>query len=232
MRLLVHVEGQTEEAFVNEVLAPFLYARGFSSVSARLVGNARFRENRGGIRSWELVKAEVMRHLKNDRAAFATTMVDYYALPAGANGWPGREAAKFMLCADRACHVEQAVHEDFCVAMGDGFERKRFLPYVTMHEFEALLFSDCLTFADCIGRPDAAPKLDRIRRSFDTPESINDSPHSAPSKRVAEVIPEYQKVFGGVLAAASIGIEAICAECPGFRKWIAALVDIGRESAA
>ena len=47
-RLLVHVEGQTEETFVNELLAPHLLARGYSPVSARLMGNARLRERRGG----------------------------------------------------------------------------------------------------------------------------------------------------------------------------------------
>ncbi len=42
-RLLVHVEGETEESFVNEILAPHLCSRGFSKVSARLIGNARQR---------------------------------------------------------------------------------------------------------------------------------------------------------------------------------------------
>ena len=43
-RLLVHVEGQTEEQFVNELLAPHLYFFGFTKISARLVGNARQRD--------------------------------------------------------------------------------------------------------------------------------------------------------------------------------------------
>ena len=40
-RLLVHVEGQTEETFVNEVLREYLVNRGYHSVGARLLGNAR-----------------------------------------------------------------------------------------------------------------------------------------------------------------------------------------------
>ena len=39
MRLLVHVEGQTEETFVKDVLAPHLHRRGYASVAARLVGS-------------------------------------------------------------------------------------------------------------------------------------------------------------------------------------------------
>src|SRR5256885_1583241 len=47
-RLLIHVEGETEETFVNEVLAPHLLSFGYESVSARLIGNARQRDRRGG----------------------------------------------------------------------------------------------------------------------------------------------------------------------------------------
>lgn len=51
-RRLVHVEGLTEETFVNEALAPHLYRRGITRVSARLIGNARQRSHRGGIKPW------------------------------------------------------------------------------------------------------------------------------------------------------------------------------------
>ena len=72
-RLLVHVEGETEENFVNEVLAPYLYARGFSSVSARLFGNARQRGRRGGIKPWSTVRKDIVDHLKADRQCIAAT---------------------------------------------------------------------------------------------------------------------------------------------------------------
>ena len=65
-RLLFHVEGQTEEQFVNELLAPHLYEYGFSSIGARLVGNARQRERRGGIKAWRTVCKEITNHLKAD----------------------------------------------------------------------------------------------------------------------------------------------------------------------
>jgi len=48
-RLLVHVEGETEETFVNQVLAPHLYGCGYSRVTARLMGSARGRD---GIKPW------------------------------------------------------------------------------------------------------------------------------------------------------------------------------------
>lgn len=56
-RLLVHVEGQTEEDFVNEVLGPHLWAYGYTQVSARLLGNARLRSRRAGIKAWPVKRA-------------------------------------------------------------------------------------------------------------------------------------------------------------------------------
>ena len=90
-RILVHVEGQTEESFVNGVLAPHLYSLGFTNVSARLIGNARQRSRRGGIRPWDSVRNDILNHLTSDRDTFATTMVDYYGLPFT---WPGREQVR------------------------------------------------------------------------------------------------------------------------------------------
>lgn len=50
MRLLIHVEGQTEEGVVNELLRDHLVSVGYSSVEPKLIGNARHRRNRGASR--------------------------------------------------------------------------------------------------------------------------------------------------------------------------------------
>ena len=93
-RLLIHVEGQTEETFVNEVLGRHLSCYGYSGVSARLMGNARQRNRRGGVKPWPAVRQEIVRHLRGDPGCIASTMVDYYGLPqSGQRAWPGRAAA-------------------------------------------------------------------------------------------------------------------------------------------
>lgn len=89
-----------------------------------------------------------------------------------------------------------------------------------MHEFEGLLFSDCPRFAEGIGRPDLAPQLQTIRDTFHSPEEINDSPLTAPSKRVTALVPGYEKPLLGTLAVLQIGLDAIRAECPLFRQWL------------
>ena len=216
-RLLVHVEGQTEEEFINEILSPYLYSIGYHSVGARLVGNPRLRTRRGGIRSWASVKAEIIRHLSEDQGCIATSMVDYYALP---DNWPGRSTAPTATYNERGSHVQAHLQADMkssCV------HADRFEPFVLMHEFEALLFSDCDLFAKGIGHPAKAMEFHKIRNAFGSPEEINDSPLTAPSKRVEAIIPGYEKPLLGNLAILEIGLPAIRAACPHFSEWIGRL---------
>lgn len=224
-RLLIHVEGETEEAFVNEVLRRHLLACGYESVSARIVGNARQRDRRGGIRPWPGVKQDILRHLKHDAGCLATTMVDYYALPqTGDRAWPGRAAASNLPFESKSEAVESALAKEISSGMGwSGPYDNRFIPFVVMHEFEGLLFSDCTAFASAIGRPGLAVSFQEIRDEFGTPEEINDSPMSAPSKRVEELVRGYQKPLFGNVAALEIGLDAIRASCPHFDSWVTAL---------
>jgi hypothetical protein len=217
-RLLIHVEGQTEENFVNELLRIHLMSKGYHSVDARIVGNARLRERRGGIRAWPSVRKDIVNHLREDQNCVATTMVDYYGLP---HTWPGRERSNSLASIeDKAMSVQNAVRDDLITEMGNRFNSDRFVPFVVMHEFEGLLFSDCASFSRGIGRPDLEAHLQDIRDDFTTPEEINDSPITAPSKRVRDLLPGYEKPLLGVLAVLEIGLLRIRAECPHFDGWL------------
>lgn len=220
-RLLVHVEGQTEETFVNEVLAPHLYGSGWRRVSARLFGNARQRSRRGGVRAWSEVRRDIVNHLREDQASTATTMVDYYGMPmAGRMAWPGRSQAAELGFQQKARTIEDSLAADIRQTMGPGYDDGRFIPYVMMHEFEAMLFSDCEKFGDGIGHPDLARSFQEIRDQFASPEEIDDSPDTAPSRRVEDLVPGYQKPLMGKLAVLEIGLDAIRTECPNFGAWI------------
>jgi hypothetical protein len=190
-RLLIHVEGQTEESFVNEVLRNHLVAKGYHAVYARMMGNARLRQYRGGIRPWLSARRDIINHLREDQECIATTMVDYYGLPQTAPGeWPGRARSKSMSTVEeKARCVQDALRDDVAAEMGNRFDSDRFVPFVVMHEFEGLLFSDCAAFSRGIGRSDLEVGLRRIREDFATPEEINDSSDTAPSKRVEALVP-------------------------------------------
>ena len=220
-RLLVHVEGQTEETFVTQILGPHLYKFGYSTIGARLIGNARQRARRGGIRSWSSVRSDILAHIKQDPSCVVTTMVDYYGLPkSGQEAWPGRHEAGALDFSQKAASVEAALSVDICKEMGPSFNSSRFIPFVIMHEFEGLLFSDCNKFGQGIGQPDLAPKFQAIREQFQTPEEINDSAITAPSKRIEKLVPGYEKPLLGTLAVLEIGLDKIRNECPHFRNWL------------
>jgi uncharacterized protein DUF4276 len=220
-RLLIHVEGQTEESFVNEVLREHLVGIGYESVSARIVGNARLRQRRGGIRPWPAVRKDIINHLKQDAGCLATMMVDFYGLPqAGDRAWPGRAAAASAQTHRKAPTVEEALTVDLANEAAGQVDPTRFIPFVVVHEFEGLLFSDCGAFAQGIGRTDLEPHLRQIRGAFATPEDINDSPDTCPSKRVTNLVPGYEKPLLGTLAALEIGLTRIRAACPHFADWL------------
>lgn len=220
-RLLIHVEGETEETFINEVLGPHLYGFGYTSIGARLLGNARQRSRRGGIRGWDSARRDILIHLSQDSHCRVTTMVDYYALPrTGPKAWPGRLQASSEPFAEKARTVETNLSQDVAAAMGESFDTRRFLPFVMMHEFEGMLFSDCHAFASAIQRTDLAEKFREIRDRFSSPEEINDSPVTAPSKRIENVMPSYTKPFFGTLGVLGIGLDVIRRECPHFNEWL------------
>ena len=220
-RLLLHVEGQTEESFVNEVLAFHLYSVGYIEVSARIMGNARQRDRRGGIKPWPGVREGILNHLKQDAGCMVSTMVDYYGLPQrGADAWPGRMAAAIAEFPEKASTVEDALLADVRTHMGSSFNPDRFVPFVMMHEFEAMLFSDCAKFCNLIGRSDLLPQFQTIRDAFESPEEIDDSPQTAPSKRIKALVPRYEKPLLGTLGILEIGVDAIRRECPHFRGWL------------
>ena len=218
-RILLHVEGITEVSFVNEILAPHLYSLGYVSVKARLMGGVRLTRHRGGVRRWEGVRDEIVNNLIGDSELIVSTMVDYYGMMLS---WPSRRisSSSGLTITQRADLIESALLEDVRGQMDRNFNSNRFVPYVMMHEFEAMLFSDCRAFGNAIGRSELSSSFQTIRNGFDNPEEIDDSPTTAPSRRIQSLVPGYHKPIMGTLAAQRIGLHTIREECSHFRGWL------------
>jgi len=220
-RLLVHVEGQTEETFVNEVLAPHLFDCGFEDVAARIIGSARIRS---GIPAWQSARDDLVRQIKQTSRCCHTTLVDYYRLPISrSRAWPGRVEANRVSYPRKARTVETAIFAAIEEELETELSPTRFIPFVLMHEYEGLLFSDCESFARGIERPELAEDFQEIRDQFNSPEEINDSPETAPSRRVEKLVKGYNKPLLGTLAAIEIGLDVIREECPHFNQWLTRL---------
>ena len=219
--LRVHVicEGPTEEMFVNEVLAPsFMFRDIFLRPS--VLGQPG---KKGGDVRYERLRADLRNRLRGDSTSLCTTLFDFYGLP---TNFPGRnEAAKFQEPKDKAYSVCTALTTKVQHDIGENSAR-RFIPYVQMHEFEGLLFSDPANFAKGIEKPSLEVKFARIKSEFLTPEHINDNPNKAPSKRIISLFPKkerYEKLTMGRLAATAIGLTKMRSECPLFDAWLAKL---------
>jgi len=149
-------------------------------------------------------------------------MLDYYKLP---KDTPGKGATGDIY--KIADEIETAVNANL------GGQRNLFVNLV-IHEFEGLLFSDVSAFRGEAGADDKAIlELARIKNDpkFPTPEHINDSEMTAPSKRIKNILPKYNKTLNGIPIAKRIGIEKIVEKCPHFKAWIENILALGREGA-
>ena len=101
-RVIAVVEGQTEQGFVRDVLAPFLAAKNVY-MTARLVGKPG---HKGGDCRYARAKQDVLLLLRQESDTVVTTMFDFYALP---DSWPGRTEARKAPFSRKAGIVETAV---------------------------------------------------------------------------------------------------------------------------
>jgi hypothetical protein len=210
------VEGQTEIIFVKEVVKPYLYEKGVS------IKPFLFQEG-GGIPKYSRSQKQIMNTIKSDPSCICATMVDFYGLP---KDWPGRrDADSCRGYLNKAAMVENALFTDICIQLGSSFDSSRFIPYVQMYEFEALLFSDTTVWAD----EKISGQLEEIKQSFSCPEEINDNYQTCPSRRIKQYIESYVKTVDGITAAKKIGLVKMRAACPHFNGWITQLESLGNQ---
>lgn len=217
-RVLVLVEGQTEERFVKDVLCPHLWPRGIDTIP-KVVTTKRVKRGpdfKGGITDYKKAENDLRRLLNDTGAASVTTFIDYYGLPAD---FPGIDSRPPVSPHDRARHVEKEWTK--------AINHSRFHPYLMVHEFEALLFAKPDELVRALYKSDLLPELERIRNAFPTPEDINDDPETAPSKRILRVLPGYQKTLHGPLITKRTGIEIMRGECSHFNEWLSWLESLG-----
>ena len=65
--------------------------------------------------------------------------------------------------------------------------------------------------------------MDKVLAECGSPEQINNSPETAPSKRLEKWNGQYGKTTDGIAIAAAIGIVRMREKCPLFDAWLCAL---------
>lgn len=215
-RIKIIVEGQTEESFVEKVLAPALWGRGIYVIPIILGVPG----HKGGKVNYARVKKDVLLHLRQDPTAYCTTMFDLYGL---GDGFPGVPPPPNQNGLQKALVQEEAMYRDIVESSPDTRADLRFYPYLQVHEYEGLLFSDPDAFASGLGQTHLAGQLHAVRNSFVTPEDINDDPQTAPSKRIISIYRSYRKVIEGTISAQRVGLDRMRQQCPHFDQWVSRL---------
>lgn len=210
-RLFIVVEGQTEEAFVKELITPYFMQNGIYDIRPVLIQTSK--GHKGGFVNYEHLKNDLLRLLKSQRQdVVVTTFVDFFRCPE----FPNQNDIDTL-----PSHIQKV--EAMEKSISDDINDWRFIPYIQLHEFEALLFSSANGF-EMYFETQISKEIQGIIDSFDNPEEINSSPETAPSKRLIRIIPNYDKVIYGNIVALEIGLPAILSKCPRFRRWIDSLI--------
>lgn len=203
-RLAVVVEGQTEREFVTQVLAEHLWAHGVDPRPV-LIGRT------GGDVTVPRLASEMTKLTRS--FDYVTSLVDYY-------GFRGKGS-------DSPDELEAKINSQIASLSRSRAQRISY-PYVQVHEFEGLLFSDVNALANVLQLPTGAVEsLRSIRSQFPTPEDINDDRATAPSKRIMQEVPAYNKRVYGPQVAGAIGLAAIREACPRFDRWLTWLESLG-----
>jgi hypothetical protein len=213
-RVLILVEGQTEETFVRDVLNPHLHANG-KTLAPTLVVTKRVKDGpnfKGGITNFAKLEGDLRRLFRDTNAAAVTTMLDYYGLP---SDFPGLATRPPGTPAERVAHVE--------TAFANHVNEPRFIPYLSLHEFEALVFASLNQAAWVFDDAQALASLQRDLQNAGSAELINENPMTAPSRRIEGAYPRYQKVLQGPMAVAAAGLQQLRTACPHFDTWISKL---------
>lgn len=227
VRLHITAEGQTEEAFINRVLKEHL--RLFqveTNVRCLSINKGARRYHKGGILDYGRTKKDIHLWMKEDDNpdSYFTTMFDFYALPDSffelIDELENREPYQLVH------KLETNIHEDFDT-------HPRFVPYIQLHEFEALLLADIQKFDwEFIEHSASIRELNKECSQFKSPELIDHRKEHAPSKRIIRHIPEYRwrKASAGPIIASKIGLDVIRTQCRHFDEWLTKLESMGQEA--
>lgn len=214
-RLIIVCEGPTENEFCLNVLAPALL-KSEIYVDAPLV-----KKSNGGIVPWPNIKRQIETHL-HEGNAYVSMLVDYYGIKDSYNfpGWA--ESKSISSLSERCKFLCDSMKVDIAPELAS-----RFIPYMQIHEFESLLFSDIAVFKDNFTQKEMDFSiLEDAVREFSNPEEINSRPTLAPSKRLISAIPSYEKVLFGNYIASETGLTRIMERCPLFNQWVTTLMSI------
>jgi hypothetical protein len=222
-RLLMLVEGQSEEIFVKRTLTPHLAQHGVFVESPIVLWTKRLSRGsgfRGGVSNWDQIRRNLL-PLTRDGNAWISTLLDFYGLP---ENFPGLTEA--LNAGDPRGKVV-ALQRRFAAEIGC----RRLIPFFALHEFEAWLFSAPKVVEAHFGKANLADQLETVVQQAGMPELINHGADTHPKARLRDLVNGYKETSDGPVLLEKIGIAVIRAACPHFDDWLKHLEALGTETA-
>lgn len=226
--LIFVVEGETEEEFVNRLLAPYLIE--FEGLNTEI--RAVLIEMSGGGHGYSNIE-----HLKNTIQPLLhkvpepviTTFIDYYGINSERK-MPGYTSIVTGDAERRIAHMQETLNEEVQKIKSYRY----FIPYIQQHEMETLLFVNPEEGFDLEDKK-IKDEVVVLCGQFESIEDINCTPTGAPSKRLEQIYQKHHKKYNKVVDAVDIielsgGIPAVLSKCPRFAKWITRVVSMVKES--
>lgn len=216
-QVAVLVEGQTESAFVTEILGRWMMAANVF-VTPVIVKTSRLADGtsfKGGGSDWKHYDKDLRNLLTSTHYRWVSILVDFYAYP--------RNGPAAACCG--GVHQPRQCAEIRARAMADAIANPRFVPHVVLHEFETWVFAAAIGASHVLGDAGVAQALRNEAQSVaDDVEMLNDSPQTAPSKRVLRCWPDYGKATDGIEVIREAGLDAVVDRCPGLKGWVQGLL--------
>ena len=210
----VVVEGQTEQIFIKDILAPYMAVNGIFMVASRAFKPGQ----KGGDIKFQRVKRDIGNFLAQRNVDVVSTFVDFY----GIKEWPGKDKIVPNFEPEQiAATLNSAAEFEICQEYERLNPMQRFIPFIAVHEFETLLFSDTKVLAD--GLEIDQKIIDETVNEFHSLEHINNSRETAPSKRLEKWYPQFGKTTTGIAIAKKIPVDMMRAKCPLFNQWLLAI---------
>lgn len=214
--LYIIVEGQSEEEFVKDLIAPLSNQNWF--IQPIKITTNRNIGKRGGFSAYRQLKEDISILLKTKQEKAVTTFVDFFRIP--------KDVPNYKDC----LKISDAERQIDCLekAINDDINHQSFFPYIQKFEFEALLFSSNAGFENYYGGK-IAKETAKIIEKYPNPEEINNNPNTSPSNRLKKIVPEYNKPNEGNILAMEIGIDKMLEKCPRFKNWVENIIKTVQE---
>lgn len=214
-RVLMLVEGQSEEIFVRQTLKPYLAEKGVFIEGPVVLWTKRLSSGggfRGGVSSWKKILNSLL-PLTKDSNAWVTTLLDFYGLPDDVPGYQSALAVGDVR--DRVVQLQRRLSAEI--------QHSRFIPFLALHEFEAWVFCAPEMVAAHFDNLQLATQLQQAVDHAGEPELINHGETTHPKARLKALATGYKETSDGPTIMGKIGIPAIRAACPHFDAWLQSL---------